>query len=189
MNMQRGLLVGVLLLVAVSVGDAEELPALLTTASVTGLSSVPARPHTVLWPKSVFAYSILVPPGWRTQEAAEGAAFMVYPPDKSCAIVVSWVEFPEVSSRTTDSVAEKAAAGAKIEHFGPAGTGTISGIKGKAYSGSLQADNSTWAIKSTYVQLRPTVWAIEAVKWRLTATTAQRAACTAASEGVTLNYP
>jgi hypothetical protein len=113
---------------------------------------------------------------------------MVYPPDKTCAIVVIWVEFPEVSDRTTDSVAENAAAGAKIEHFGPAGTGTISGIKGKAYSGSLQADNGTWAIKSTYVQLRPTVWAIEAVKWRQTATTAQQAACTAASEGVTLNH-
>jgi hypothetical protein len=54
--------------------------------------------------------------------------------------------------------------------------------------GRLQADNSTWAIKSTYVQLRPTVWAIEVVKRRRTATAAQRAACNAASEGVTLNY-
>jgi hypothetical protein len=188
MNMQRVLLVGVLLLVAVCVGDANELLALLTTASATGLTGAPAQPHTVLWPKSVYAYSILVPPGWRTQEASDGAAFMVYPPDKSCAIVVTRVEFPEVSGRTTDSVAEKAAAGAKIEYFGPAGTGTISGTKGKAYSGRLQADNSTWEVKSTYVQLRPTVWAIEVVKWRQTATAAQRAACTAASEGVTLNY-
>jgi len=113
---------------------------------------------------------------------------MVFPPDKSCAIVVTRVEFPEVPALTTDSVAEKAAAGAKIEHFAPAGTGTISGIKGKAYSGRLQADNSRWAIQSTYVRLRPTVWAIEVVKWRQTATAAQRAACTAASEGVTLNY-
>jgi hypothetical protein len=113
---------------------------------------------------------------------------MVYPPDKSCAIVVSWVEFPEGSGRTTDSVAEKAAADAKIEHFGAVGIGTISGIKGKTYWGRLQGDNSTWAIKSTYVQLRPTVWAIEVVKWRQTATAAQRAACAAASEGVTLNY-
>ncbi|MGA7232611.1 MAG: hypothetical protein WBX95_16965 [Xanthobacteraceae bacterium] len=113
---------------------------------------------------------------------------MIYPPDKSCAVAVTWVKFPEVSGRTTDSVAEQAAAGAKIEHFGPAGTGTISGTKGKAYSGGLQADNSTWAIKSTYVQLRPTVWAIEIVKWRQTATATQRAACTAASKGVTLNY-
>ena len=92
------------------------------------------------------------------------------------------------SGRTTDSVAENAAAGAKIEHFGPAGTGTISGTKGKAYSGRLEADNSTWEVKSTYVQLRPTVWAIEVVKWRQTATAAQRAACTAASAGVTLNH-
>jgi hypothetical protein len=38
------------------------------------------------------------------------------------------------------------------------------------------------------VKLRPTVWAIEVVKWRQTATAAQRTACTAASEGVTLNY-
>jgi hypothetical protein len=113
---------------------------------------------------------------------------MIYPPDKSCAIVVSWVEFPEVSGRTTDSLAEKAAAGAKIEHFEPVGTGTISGNRGKVYSGRLQADNSTWVIKSTYVQLRPTVWAIKAVKWRQTATAAQRAACAAASEGITLNY-
>ena len=162
--------------------------ALLTVASASGLPSAPTRPHTVLWPKSLYAYSILVPPGWRTQEAPEGAAFMVFPPDKSCAIVVARVEFPEDSGRTTDSVAEKAAAGAKIEHFGPAGTGTISGTKGKAYSGRLQADNSTWAIRSTYVQLRPTVWAIKAVKWRQTATAAQRVACTSASEGVTLNY-
>jgi hypothetical protein len=162
--------------------------ALLTLASATGLTSAPARPHTVLWPKSLYAYSIVVPPGWRTQEAPEGAAFMVFPPDKSCAIVVTRVEFPEVPALTTDSVAEKAAAGAKIEHFAPAGTVTISGIKGKAYSGRLQADNSTWAIQSTYVQLRPTVWAIEVVKWRQTATAAQRTACTAASEGVTLNY-
>jgi hypothetical protein len=85
-------------------------------------------------------------------------------------------------------VAEKAAAGAKIERFEPVGTGTISGHRGKVYSGSQQADNSTWAIKSTYVQLRPTVWAIKAVKWRQTATAAQRVACTSASEGVTLNY-
>jgi hypothetical protein len=35
--MQRVLLVGVLLLVAVCVGDANELLALLTTASATGL--------------------------------------------------------------------------------------------------------------------------------------------------------
>ena len=91
--MQRVLLVGVLLLIAVSVGDAKELLAPLTIASTTGLTSMPARPHTVLWPKSVYAYSILVPPGWRTQEAPEGTAFMVYPPDKSCAFVVSWVEF------------------------------------------------------------------------------------------------
>ena len=117
--MQRGLLVGVLLLVAVSVGDAEELPALLTTASVTGLSSVPARPRTVLWPKSVYAYSILVPPGWRTQEAADGAAFMVYPPDKSCAIVVSWVEFPEVSGRTTDSVPRRQPLAPRSSTSGP----------------------------------------------------------------------
>jgi hypothetical protein len=162
--------------------------ALLTFASATGLTSSPTRPHTVLWPKSLYAYSILVPPGWRTQEAPEGAAFMFFPSDKSCAIVVSWVEFPEVPGRTTDSLAENAAAGAKIEHFAPVGAGTISGIKGKAYSGRLQADNSTWAIRSTYVQLRPTVWAIEVVKWRQTATGAQRAACTAASKGVTLNY-
>ena len=85
-------------------------------------------------------------------------------------------------------MAEKAAVDAKVDTSRPLAQATISGIKGKAYSGSLQADNSTWAIKSTYVQLRPTVWAIEAVKWRQTATTAQRAACTAASEGVTLNY-
>lgn len=162
--------------------------ALLTIASATGLTSAPAQPHTVLWPKSLYAYSIQVPPGWGTEETPDGAVFMIYPPDKSCAIAVTWVEFPEVSGLTTDSVAENAAAGAKIEHFGPAGTGTISGTKGKAYSGRLQADNSTWAIKSTYVQLRPTVWAIEVVKWRQTATAAQRAACTAGSEGVTLNY-
>ena len=162
--------------------------ALLTFASATGLASAPTRPDTVLWPKSLYAYSIRVPPGWSTQEAAEGAAFMVFPPDKSCAIVVTRVELPEVPALTTDSVAEKATAGAKIEHFAPVGTGTISGIKGKAYSGRLQADNSTWAIQSTYVQLRPNVWAIEVVKWRQTATAAQRAACTAASEGVTLNY-
>ena len=162
--------------------------ALFTIVSAAGLPSAPARPYTVLWPKSLYAYSILVPPGWRTQEEPEGAAFMVYPPDKSCAIVVTWVEFPENSGRTTDSVAEKAAAGAKVEHFRRAGTGTISGIKGKTYSGRLQADNSTWAIESTYVQLRPTVWATKVVKWRHTATAAQRAACAAASEGVTLNY-
>jgi hypothetical protein len=60
-----------------------------------------------------------------------------------------WVKFPEVPGPTTDSLAEQAAAGAKIEHFRPTGTGT--------YSGRLQADNSTWAIKSTYVQLRPCV--------------------------------
>jgi hypothetical protein len=162
--------------------------ALLTMASATGLTWAPARPHTVLWPKSLYAYSILVPPGWRTQEAAEGTAFVVYPPDKSCAIAVTWLEFPEGSGRTTDSVAKKAAAGAKVTQFAPAGTGTISGIKGKTYSGRLQADNSTWEIKSTYVQLRPTTWALEVVKRRLTATAAQRAACTAASEGVTLNY-
>jgi len=162
--------------------------ALLTIASATGVTSPPARSHTVLWPKSLYAYSILVPPGWKTQEEPEGTAFMIYPPDKSCAIVVTWVKFPEVSGRTTDSLAEKAAAGAKIEHFSPAGTGTISGIKGKVYSGRLEADNSTWVIKSTYAQLRPTVWAIEVVKWRQTATAAQRAACSAASEGVTLNY-
>jgi hypothetical protein len=161
--------------------------ALVTIASATGLTSAPAGPHTVLWPKSLYAYSIVVPPGWRTQETTESAAFMVYPPDKSCAIVVSWVEFPD-SGRTTDSVAEKAAAGAKVEHFEAAGTGAISGIKGRAYSGRLQGDNSTWAIKSIYVQVRPTVWAIEVVKWRQTATAAQRAACTAAAEGVTLNY-
>jgi hypothetical protein len=174
--MQRALLVGVLLLIAVSV------------ASATGLTSAPAPPHTVLWPKSVYAFSILVPTGWMTWEAPEGAAFMVYPSDKSCAIVVTWVEFPEAFGRTTDSIAEKAAAGAKIEHFGPAGTDTISGTKGKAYSGRLQADNSTWEIKSTYVQLRPTMCAIRVVKWQQTATAAQRAACTAASEGVTLNF-
>jgi hypothetical protein len=187
--MQRVLLVGVFLLVAVSVDDAKELLAPLTpTASPVGLNSALARPHTVLWPQSLYAYSILVPPGWRTQEAPESAAFMVYPPDQACAIVVTLVEFPEGSGRTTDSVAAKAAADAKVERFEPAGTGTISGIKGKAYSGTLQADNSAWAIKSTYVQLRPTIWAIKIVKWRETATAAQRAACTAASEGVTLNY-
>ena len=164
------------------------LLALLTMASATGSTSAPARPHTVLWPKSLYAYSILVPPGWRTQDSPEVAAFMIYPPNKSCAIVVTWAKFPEAFGRTTDSVAEKAAAGAKITQFTPAGTGTISGIKGKAYSGRLQADNSTWEIKSTYVQLRPTTWAIEVVKWRQTATAAQRAACTAASEGVMLNY-
>ena len=87
--------------------------ALVTIASATGLTSAPARPHTVLWPKPSYAYSIVVPPGWRTQEITESAAFMVYPPDKSCAIVVSWVEFPGVPGRTTDSVAEKAAAGAR----------------------------------------------------------------------------
>lgn len=162
--------------------------ALLTVASATGSTSAPVGPHTVLWPKSSYIYSILVPPDWKTQEAPEGAAFMVFPRDKSCAIVVSWVEFPEVADRTTDSIAEKAAAGAKVEHFGPAGTGTISGIKGRAYSGRLRADNSTWVIKSTYVQLRPTVWAIEVVKWRQTVTTAQQTACTAAAQGVTLNY-
>src|SRR5262249_33959460 len=113
---------------------------------------------------------------------------MIYPPDKSCAIVVAWVEFPEDSGRAADSMAKKAAAGAKIDHFRRAGTGTISGTKGKTYSGRLQADNSTWAIKSTYVQLRPTVWATEVLKWRHTATMAQRAACTAASKGITLNY-
>jgi hypothetical protein len=186
--MQRVLLVGLLLLIAVSVGHAKEVLAPLTIASATGLTSAPARPHTVLWPKSLYAYSIVVPPGWRTQEEPESAAFMVYPPDKSCAIVVTLVEFPEVSGRTTDSVAEKAATGAKIERFEPVGTGTISGNRGKVYSGRLQADNSTWAIKSTYVQLRSTVWAIKAVKWRQTATAAQRVACTSASEGVTLNY-
>jgi hypothetical protein len=162
--------------------------ALLTLASATGLTSAPARPHTVLWPKSLYTYSIVVPPGWRARETPEGVAFMVYPPDRSCTIAVTRVEFPEVSGRTTDSVAENAAAGAKIEHFGPAGTGTISGTKGKAYSGRLEADNSTWEVKSTYVQLRPTVWAIEVVKWRQTATAEQRAACTAASAGVTLNH-
>ena len=161
--------------------------ALVTLASATGLTSAPARPHTVLWPKSLYAYSIVVPSGWRTQETTDGAAFMVYSPDKSCAIVVSWVEFPD-SGRTTYSVAEKAAADARVDHFKAAGTGSISGIRGKVYSGRLQGDNSTWAIKSTYVQLRPTVWAIKAVKWRQSATAAQRAACTAASEGVTLNY-
>ena len=178
--MQRVLLVGVLLLNAISVGDAKELP--------TGLTSMPARPHTVLWPESVYAYSILVPPDWTTQETPDGAAFMVYPPDKSCAIAVSWVEFPKASGQTADSMAANAAAGAKVEHFEAAGVGTISGIKGKAYSGRLQWDNSTWAIKSTYVQLRPTVWAIKVVKWRQTVSAAQRATCTAASEGITLNY-
>ena len=78
--------------------------ALLTFASATGLTSAPTRPHTVLWPKSLYAYSIRVPPGWRTQEAPEGAAFMVFPPDKSCAIVVTRVEFPEVPALTTESV-------------------------------------------------------------------------------------
>jgi hypothetical protein len=45
-----------------------------------------------------------------------------------------------------------------------------------------------WEVKSIYVQLRPTVWAVEVLKWRETATAAQQAASTAASEGVTLNY-
>ncbi len=162
--------------------------ALVTIASATGVTSEPAHAHTVLWPKSLYAYSIQVPPGWRNQDAPDGAAFMIYPPDKSCAIVVTWVKFPDVSGRTTDSVAERAAAGAKIAQFAPAGTGTISGMKGKLYSGTLQADNSMWVVKSTYVRLRPTVWAVEVLKWRETATAAQQAACTAASEGVTLNY-
>jgi hypothetical protein len=98
------------------------------------------------------------------------------------------VKFPDVSGGTTDGVAEKAAAGAKIAQFAPAGTGIISGMKGKVYSGKLQADNSMWEVKSIYVQLRPTVWAVEVLKWRETATAAQQAASTAASEGVTLNY-
>jgi hypothetical protein len=63
--------------------------ALVTIASATGVTSPPAHAHTVLWPKSMYAYSIQVPPGWRTQEAPDGAAFMIYPPDKSCAIVVT----------------------------------------------------------------------------------------------------
>jgi hypothetical protein len=113
---------------------------------------------------------------------------MIYPPDKSCAIAVTWLKFPDVSGRTTDSVAEKAAADAKIAQFAPAGTGTMSGMKGKVYSGTLQADNSIWVVKSTYVHFRPTVWAVEVLKWRETATAAQQAACTAASEGITLNY-
>ncbi len=162
--------------------------ALLTTASATGTTLAPAHAHTVLWPKSSYAYSIQVPDGWREQDAADGAAFMIYPPDKSCAIVVTWLKFPDVSGRTTDSVAEKAAADAKIAQFAPTGTGTISGMKGKVYSGTLQADNSIWIVKSTYVHFRPTVWAVEVLKWRETATAAQQAACTAASEGVTLNY-
>src|SRR5262249_46858530 len=156
--------------------------ALLTIVSAAGLPSAPARPYTVLWPKSSYAYSILVPPGWRTQEEPEGAAFMIYPPDKSCAIVVTWVEFPEDSGRTSDTVAKKAAVGAKVQHSRRAGTGTISRTKGKPYSGRLKADNSTWAIKSTSVQLRPTVWATEVVKGRHPATVAQRAVCTAASK-------
>src|SRR5262249_16752102 len=149
-----------------------------------GSPSAPALPHTVLWPKSSYAYSILVPPGWRTQEEPEGAAFMIYPPDKSCAIVVTWVEFPEDSDRTADSMAKKAAAGAKIDHFRRAGKARISRTKGKTFGGGLQADNSTGAIKPTYVQLRPTVGATEVVKWRHTAPVAQRAVCTAASKGI-----
>ncbi len=138
--MQRVLLVGVILLNAVSMGDAKLEPLTpLTIASATGLFSTPARPHTILWPKSVYAYSILVPPGWRTQEEPEGAAFMIYPPDKTCAIVVTWVEFPEVSGRTTDSVAEKAAAGAKVEHFKATG---CRGIKAPGQSSRLMSSSA-----------------------------------------------
>jgi hypothetical protein len=149
-----------------------------------------ARAETVQWPESMHLYSIPMPAGWATDQTPEHDNFFLIPPDRSCVVAVTWVKNDKDAGRSTDSVASEVAADAKTESFAPVGPGTISGVKGQAYTGTVQnpTDHTTWSLKSTFVKLRPTIWAIVIVKWRQETTPAQRAACDAAASVITLNY-
>ena len=150
----------------------------------------PARADTVLWPKAMHLYTVEVPAGWKTEEFDNGVNLAFYPPDKSCVIVVSYLKNPDEAGRSTDDIANDLAARSGLTQFAAAGAGAISGVKGNAYTGTLKnpADGATWTVRAILVQLRPTVWAIELVKWRPDTTADQQAACNKAGVGVTLNY-
>jgi hypothetical protein len=146
--------------------------------------------QTVLFPKTMRLFAVVVPPGWGTNQTDDGVNLQEYPPDKTCSIVVSYVKSAQYAGRSTADLATEIGTKAGFTDFASAGPGAISGVQGEAFSTSLQdsAGSGLWDAKLIFVALQPGFWAAEIVKWRHDATPVQQAACDQTSKGVQLIY-
>jgi len=127
-------------------------------------------------------------PGWGTTQTDDGVSFQIYPPDKTCSVVASYLKNAQLAGRSTSDMATEIGAKAGLGQFADAGPAVISGVKGEAFS-ATQPDPSgggLWIVRLIFVPLEPGLWAGEFVKWPQSATPAQQAACNAGAEAVTL---